>query len=220
MAGTSTPINGDGVYEPRNSEGTRITNGTNVKIFNHHSEATKDLVCMKKRLLPLYKDLTEIPGMPHGCAWGIWDSDGEKDELGSLNLLTPEVKIAAKNEIQFGISVALNWSLDNCATPHSHRKKPEHRIMPLPDWTGHDDEIHMNTQSGSQWDGFRRFSILLLGILPIVDKPGAGHWAHQPTGLYYNGVKHADITDPKARKRNGIDRKNLFVLELITTERS
>jgi hypothetical protein len=58
--------------------------------------------------------------------------------------------------------------------------------MPLPDWIGHDDEVEMNTQSGSQWDGFR-------------------HWAHQPSGTYYNGVQHADITDPKASSRNGID---------------
>jgi hypothetical protein len=45
--------------------------------------------------------------------------------------------------------------LDNCSTPHSQRKKPEHRIIPLTDWTGRDDEVHINTQSGSQWDGFR-----------------------------------------------------------------
>lgn len=106
--------------------------------------------------LPAYKDIPVVPGMPHGCAWGLWDKDGEKDQLGSLNLLTPEVVLEARKEIQEGVSVAINWSLDNCQTPHSQRKKPEHRIVLLPDFVGHDDELNINTQSGSQWDGFRR----------------------------------------------------------------
>lgn len=146
--------------------------------------------------LPSYNSIPPVPGMPHGCAWGLWDTPGHKDDLGTLNLLTPDVIRSARNEIQVGIRVAINWSLDNCATPHSRRKPPEHRIMPLPDWTGHDDEVSMNTQSGSQWDGFR-------------------HWAHQPTGLYYNGVTHADITAPNSSMRNGIDSNPPFHLSFI-----
>ena len=38
-----------------------------------------------------------------------------------------------------------------------------------------DDLIHGNTQTGSQWDGFR-------------------HWGHQEVGLYYNGLKHDEMT--------------------------
>jgi len=34
-----------------------------------------------------------------------------------------------------------------------------------------------------------------------------GHWAHQPTKLYYNGVTHAEITASDGPTRNGIDRK-------------
>ena len=104
---------------------------------------------------PAFKDLPPVAGMPHGCAWGLWDVKGLKDDVGTLNLLTPERILTARQEIQLGISVAINWSLDNCQTPHSHRKPPEHRILRLPDWIGHDDEINMNTQSGSQWDGLR-----------------------------------------------------------------
>ena len=106
-------------------------------------------------LVPAYKDLPPVPGMPHGCTWGLWDSNGQRDQLGTLNLLTPEVVLEARKEIQLGVSVAINWSLDKCSTPHSQRKKPEHRIFLLPDWVGHDDEVNINTQSGSQWDGFR-----------------------------------------------------------------
>jgi hypothetical protein len=104
--------------------------------------------------IPDYKDLPPVSGMPHGCTWGLWDTDGQPDDLGTLNKITPAIKLAARDEIQLGISVSINWSLDHCATPHSNRRSPQHRIKPLPDWTGHDDEIHINTQSGSQWDGF------------------------------------------------------------------
>ena len=159
----------------------------------------------KNHNLPSYAELPPVSGMPHGCTWGLWDSDGKHDQLGTLNLLTPDVVLEAKKEIQLGINIAINWSLDNCSTPHSQRKRPEHRIIPLPDWTGHDDEVHMNTQSGSQWDGFRE---LLPHRLASLDTDTfQGHWAHQPTGLYYNGVTHAEITDPNAPLRNGIDRK-------------
>ncbi|KIW87778.1 uncharacterized protein Z519_11752 [Cladophialophora bantiana CBS 173.52] len=162
--------------------------------------------------IPSYASLPPVAGMPHGCTWGLWDvlrktditatpnggggghrhQEKEKDGLGTLNLLTPAAILAAKAEIQHGISVAINWSLDNCSTPHSGRHPPRHKIMTLAEaqggseWIGHDDEVWMNTQSGSQWDGFR-------------------HWAHQPTGLYYNGVTHKEITDPNAPVRNGID---------------
>jgi hypothetical protein len=46
--------------------------------------------------------------MPHGCTWGLWDSNGQRDQLGTLNLLTPEVVLQARKEIQLGISVAVN----------------------------------------------------------------------------------------------------------------
>ena len=48
-----------------------------------------------------------------------------------------------------------------------------------------DDIIHVNTQARSQWDGFR-------------------HWDHQEAGLYYNGLKHEEIPDPKHFEKNGI----------------
>lgn len=144
--------------------------------------------------LPLYDALPPVAGMPHGCTWGLWDalrlSPGPLDQLGTLNLLTPSVVRSARNEIQLGISVAVNWRMDRCAPAHSGRAKPCHRIFTLESaggaWTGHDDEVSFNTQGGSQWDGFR-------------------HWAHQPSRTYYNGVRHEEITDPAAPLRNGID---------------
>jgi len=46
--------------------------------------------------------------LPHGgSSWGMWDTKDLKDELGTLNRLTVEVKAAAGKEIKEGISVSL-----------------------------------------------------------------------------------------------------------------
>lgn len=125
--------------------------------------------------LPTYDQLPFVP-VPslresQRCAWGLWDHLGvtsTPDQLGTLNLLTPTVVKAAGREIVAGISVAINWSMDNCQTPHSNRRKPEHRIFTLRqgggEWTGHDDEVAFNTQGGSQWDGFREPFLRALGV--------------------------------------------------------
>lgn len=57
--------------------------------------------------LPRYQDIPPVSGMPHGCAWGLFDKDGVKDQLGTLNLLTPKKVLRAKEEIQAGVSVSL-----------------------------------------------------------------------------------------------------------------
>lgn len=134
------------------------SNHVRVNGENHnHTPKTRADLSRDPFIVPSYADLPPVPNMPHGCTWGLWDRADRKDELGTLNLLTPATILAAKDEIRHGINVAINWSLDNCETPHSNRRKPNHKIMQLPDFVGHDDEIQMNTQSGSQWDGFREF---------------------------------------------------------------
>lgn len=57
--------------------------------------------------LPAWDEIPIVPGMPKGCAWGLFDKDGKRDQLGTLNLITPETILEAKNEIQYGESVAL-----------------------------------------------------------------------------------------------------------------
>ena len=57
--------------------------------------------------VPNYKDLPPVKGMPHGCVWGLFDKDGVKDQLGTLNYLTPKKVQRAKDEIQTGVSVSL-----------------------------------------------------------------------------------------------------------------
>ncbi|KAJ5280723.1 cyclase [Penicillium angulare] len=125
--------------------------------------------------LPSFDDLPPVDGMPQGCAWGIFDKDGEKDVFGTLNLLTPDLVKAAAAEVQHGISISLNWPLGSVKVPGHFRKGLTHKVFKLEDKQtdlhyGFDDEVEFNTQASSQWDSLC-------------------HFLHIPTGQAYNGVK-------------------------------
>ncbi|KAJ9629988.1 hypothetical protein H2204_008792 [Knufia peltigerae] len=132
--------------------------------------------------LPDWENIPEVAGLPKGCAWGLFDKGDERDQVGTLNLLTPDVVLNAKNEIEYGESVCLNWNLEHAQVPAVNRKQFEHKIISLRHlgYTAYDDEITINTQSGSQWDGLR-------------------HWGHQATGLHYNNLTHEAIQDVKCK---------------------
>ena len=59
--------------------------------------------------VPDFDDLPKVEGQPQGCAWGIFDKDGQKDVFGTLNFLTPEIVAAAAAEVKDGISISLKW---------------------------------------------------------------------------------------------------------------
>ncbi|PWN51479.1 hypothetical protein IE53DRAFT_313848 [Violaceomyces palustris] len=142
--------------------------------------------------LPDLDNLPKVPDMPQGCAWGLFDVDGIKDQLGTLNFLSEEnTKRAASEEIKTGERIQLDWPLDSLKVPGFGRKPFEHKLVDLgshadgrPYLLHTSDEIHINTQSCSQWDGFK-------------------HVAHQATGHYYNGLKHEDMYNGKEPLRNG-----------------
>jgi hypothetical protein len=60
--------------------------------------------------LPDFHHLPKVKGMPQGCAWGLFDKDGKKDVLGTINLLTPDVVKAALAEARDGISMSLKYA--------------------------------------------------------------------------------------------------------------
>jgi hypothetical protein len=107
---------------------------------------------------PSFDSLPLDPNGPPGNAWGLF---GPNDQLGMLNLLTPEVIASAAKEIQQGLRVSLDWPLDKPSYPTFTRKQFEHRIIHEEKTPMNDDEVHFNTQSSTQWDGFRHFGILL-----------------------------------------------------------
>ncbi|KAI9695233.1 MAG: hypothetical protein M1820_008805 [Bogoriella megaspora] len=124
--------------------------------------------------IPSFDELPPVQGMPQGCAWGIFDKNGEKDVYGTLNLLTQNVIKSAYAEAKEGIHVSLNWPIGAIHTPAFGRKGLVHKVYGFKDTPldahGYDDEVEFNTQCSSQWDSLCHFN-------------------HQPTATAYNGVK-------------------------------
>ncbi|KAL6704956.1 hypothetical protein ACN47E_007501 [Coniothyrium glycines] len=146
---------------------------------------------------PSRAELPNIAGTPHGAAW-FW---GGSDELGRLNLLTrARVARATQENVKTGHVVSLDLPLDIPGPTFFGRKPFEHKIKSIGPGA-FDDEIALNTQSSSQWDGFR-------------------HFAHPATGCHYNGVASDEIMreaeaidveddsaahEPPRKRRLGID---------------
>ena len=116
--------------------------------------------------LPSYDDLPITPDAPAGSSWGLWGAD---DRLGCLNLLTPERAVDAAGLVRRGAVFALNLEQELPDPPLFGRQAPRHEVLGE---GGHDDVLTFNTQSSSQWDGFR-------------------HVQH-PVHRHYNGVADED----------------------------
>ncbi|KAL3417442.1 hypothetical protein PVAG01_11442 [Phlyctema vagabunda] len=112
---------------------------------------------------------------PRGNAWGLF---GKDDELGMLNRLTPETTLAATKEIVHGIRIATDWPMDQPRTPCFSRQAFHQEIFHKEPRTVNDDILTLNTQSSSQWDGFR-------------------HFGYQDEKVYFNGTKQEEIHNSK-----------------------
>jgi hypothetical protein len=126
-------------------------------------------------IFPLRKELPQLLHAPKDAAW-IWGPD---DNLGRLNLLTPARVAKAAIEIVTGESARVDLPLDLPLQPSWGRERFEHSIKVINGGIGHDDLYALNTQSGTQWDGFR-------------------HVAYMPAKVYYNNTTAEDITGPTA----------------------
>ncbi|KAI0062143.1 hypothetical protein BV25DRAFT_1916420 [Artomyces pyxidatus] len=126
--------------------------------------------------LPTFDELPAFHNFP-GCAWEVW---GKGDQLGTVNLLTDAVvKRAAQEEIRTGKAISLNWPLNFPEKPLFGRRAPHIESMHVHGTDVRDEEIHMNSQSGSQWDGIKHFpiaehSVLYTGV-PVRSLP-VGHF--------------------------------------------
>lgn len=95
---------------------------------------------------PPFSKLPLNEGDPPFSAWGLY---GKDDQLGALNLLTQETKLAAAKEIRLGLSVGLNLPL-NVPNPPSHNRFGfEHEIIHKAPRNVHDDMIKLNTQASA-----------------------------------------------------------------------
>ncbi|KAG8698347.1 hypothetical protein FRC08_005987 [Ceratobasidium sp. 394] len=134
------------------------------------------------RPLPPFKDLPLKPEYPPHAAWGVW---GDKDELGTVNNITPETILAASKEVKQGLSIPLNWSVDQPKYPFYERSGFHQEIVPKHPRTVNDDVVHFNTQSSSQWDSLR-------------------HFGYQAERVFYNGLKQDDLLADTSLTQNGI----------------
>lgn len=119
--------------------------------------------------LPDYDDLPTRAGLP--CAWDVWNPGG--DVFGCLNLLTPERAAGAARLVERGATFPLNWSMGLPDPPLFGRKPFVHHVTGDDVSTSHDDVLdNWNTQSSSQWDGFRH----IRHHAAHQDEPGTGHF--------------------------------------------
>jgi hypothetical protein len=129
--------------------------------------------------LPSYAELPVKEGAPPGSSWGVW---GENDVLGCLNLLTQERTRAAAGLVRRGQVFALNWDMNLPDPPLFGRAAFEHKVEWLANEVGHDDQLSgWNTQSSSQWDGFRHIRSAQHGFYGGVadEDHGIHHWARK-----------------------------------------
>lgn len=76
---------------------------------NEHSEQKSDTIqsglsSSSSTARPAFEDLPLDPNHPKASAWDLW---GQKDELGTLNILTPEVVRQASQEVREGKVIPL-----------------------------------------------------------------------------------------------------------------
>ncbi|KAE8331432.1 putative cyclase-domain-containing protein [Aspergillus sergii] len=121
---------------------------------------------------PRFADLPLRKGDPPWSAWGLYGPD---DQLGTLNLLKPEVILEAAKEIRTGRRIGLDLPVDYLGKPSHGRQGLTHKVIWKAPRSVHDDEISFNTQISTQWDGLR-------------------HIGYYREGLWYNGTKQPEIS--------------------------
>jgi kynurenine formamidase len=138
---------------------------------------------------------------PPGSTWGDFGPD---DQLGRLNLLTPDKVRQGAAEVKEGLSFGLSLPLDypGGALLNPRRKPPQLRPtdlngdpfmnMPLRRFDARntdvvcDDQVNITLQYSTQWDSFAH-------VGSWFDADGDG----EPEKVYYNGYRaHEDILGP------------------------
>ncbi|RAL15835.1 uncharacterized protein BO97DRAFT_383574 [Aspergillus homomorphus CBS 101889] len=115
-----------------------------------------------------------LPLDPTGSPGNAWGRFGRDDQLGTLNLLTPEVIVEAAKEIRTGVRISLDWPLSMPTYPSFERDPFQQQIVHRRPNCINDDILTFNTQGSTQWDGFR-------------------HYAHQQSKRFYNGHTQEEI---------------------------
>ena len=146
---------------------------------------------------------------PDGSTWGDW---GDDDELGRINLLTPEKVLAGVREVEAGITFCLSLPLDYPGGTALNQRRYPPVLAPTEDMEGNpatfynvlmsdmresgdrefvdvwaDDSVTLSLQYSTQWDS-------LAHVGAEFDADGDG--VEEP--VYYNGYRAGvDLVGPK-----------------------
>jgi kynurenine formamidase len=152
------------------------------EVASKATRAVKEAVAPAARI-PDYSELPVRAGAPAGAAWGVF---GDDDEVGTINLLTPERVVDAAASIRTGKVFALNLSINIPDPPIFTREKHKHtvKIFPTADFVLDDYLDNFYPQASSQWDAL-------------------AHVKHPIHGAY-NGIPDSEITG-RGGMRLGID---------------
>jgi kynurenine formamidase len=135
-------------------------------------------------VLPSYRALPVAAGAPPGSSWGVW---GEGDRFGALNLLDEAAARRGLAAARRGAVFSLNLDMELPGPPLYGRSAFVHEVRG--GGVALDDEIsNWNTQSSSQWDGFRHVRHLVHGYYGglVGGDHGVDHWARR--GIVGRGV--------------------------------
>lgn len=132
-----------------------------------------------------FESLPLDPTGPRGNAWGRF---GKDDQLGTLNLLTPERVVEAAKEIQTGVRISLDWPLSMPSHPSFNRDPFKQELVLRNPNCVYDDILTFNSQGSTQWDGFRHYGMLLrVYILFEIIAYWLAVLANQKSRQFYNG---------------------------------
>ena len=147
---------------------------------------------------------------PEGSTWGDW---GEDDELGRINLLTPEKVLEGVREVQAGVSFCLSLPLDFPGGTILNQRRHPPVVAPTEDMDGNpatfynvrmsempdfgdpkyvdvwaDDVVTLSLQYSTQWD-----SLAHVGAEFDADGDGVEE------AVYYNGYRAGvDLVGPSS----------------------
>jgi kynurenine formamidase len=122
-----------------------------------------------------YPGLAESDGIRH--SWGLWGAD---DVFGCLNRLTADTVLAARDCVRRGAVFPLNWDIALPEPGLFERPSLRHELVHAAEAMPLNDVISdWNTQSSSQWDGFRHVTWAGHGQYNGLDRHGVHHWARR-----------------------------------------
>jgi hypothetical protein len=163
---------------------------------------------------PAFEELPLDKNGPEGNAWGRF---GERDQMGMLNLLTPETVKEAAKEIKEGVRVSLDWHLSKPAHPFFGRQVFFHHIHHKAPRVVNDDMIVFNTQCSTQWDGFRHYGGSVFSYTVRCTTRLIAREAFQDAKKFYSGFTQDDIANSEALGINGLGFTFLKSLETFIT---